>query len=259
MKQKHSPGVKTEEEIKLLRESGRRLARVLAEVSRHAVVGVSAKELDTLAEKLIRDGGDTPAFKNYQPEGADYPYPATLCISINEEVVHGIPGERVLLEGDIVSLDLGLTHQGLITDMAVTVPVGKIDRKSTNLIAATRDALAAGIAAARGGNTIGDIGAAIEELVKSRGFKVVDILGGHAVGNHVHEEPFVPNYGEPGDGPKLKPGMVLALEPIVSMGSGEVFIDRDGYTYKTEEGVRAAHFEDTILITESAAEILTRP
>lgn len=249
--------IKTPDDIRRLREGGRRLGAILKHIASVVAPGITTRELDTLAEKLIRAAGDDPAFLNYQPYDADFPYPATLCVSVNDEVVHGIPGDKTLAEGDIVSLDLGLIHEERIVDAAVTVAVGAINAESKKLIAATRDALIAGIAAARGGNTVGDIGAAIEGCVKKDRFSIVDILGGHGVGYAVHEEPFVPNYGTPGKGVKLMPGMVLALEPIVSTGDGEVFISGDGYTYLTADNARAAHFEHTILITDGAPEILT--
>lgn len=234
-------------------EGGKRLGRVLEELRRRVAPGVTAGELDDLAEKLIRDGGDEPAFLGYTPEGAARPYPATLCVSINDEIVHGIPNEseKALKEGDIVGLDLGLSHNGIIVDSAITVPVGNIDAGTRKLLSATESALSAGIAAATAGNTIGDISAAIEKEIKNAGFSVVKPLGGHGVGDHVHEEPFVPNYGRPGEGPKLVPGMVLALEPIANAGKAAVTLAPDGYTYRTKDGSHSAHFEHTILIEKS--------
>lgn len=249
--------IKTPADIRLLREGGRRLGTILKKLAGAVAPGVTPKELDALAEKLIREGGDEPAFLGYKPYDADFPYPATLCVSTNHEVVHGIPTDKKLKEGDIVSLDLGLIHEDRIVDAALTVAVGTVDDQSAKLIRATREALMAGIKAACGGNALGDIGAAIEARVKKDGFSIVDILGGHGVGYATHEEPFVPNYGTPGKGMKLVPGMVLALEPVVSAGNGDVFISGDGYTYLTADDTRAAHFEHTILITDSAAEILT--
>ena len=246
------------DEIKIIREGGRRLAEILRKVAKEVRPGTSTKKLDRLAEKLIREGGDEPAFLNYTPNGDKFPYPATLCVSINNEVVHGIPGDkRILKEGDIVGLDLGLKHAGFFTDMAMTVPVGKIDKEAKNFIEVVEKSLVKGIAAAKGGGFIGDIGETIENLVKSRGYSIVSILGGHGVGKKVHEDPHVPNYGKSGTGPKLVPGMVLAIEPVVNEGSGKVFLDNDGYTFKTRDGKRSAHFEHTILITEGKAEILT--
>ncbi len=247
-----------EKEIEAMREGGRRLAKILRKVAKEVKPGVSAGELDSLAEKLIREGGDEPAFLNYTPDGARFPYPATLCVSVNNEVVHGIPNNKIILkEGDIVGLDLGLKHAGFFTDMAMTMPVGKVDKEARRLIEVTEKSLMKGIAAAKGGGFIGDIGEAIEGFVKPYGYGIVRILGGHGVGRRVHEDPYVPNYGKSGTGPKLVPGMVLALEPMLNEGTDKVFLDNDGYTFKTKDGKRSAHFERTILITEGKAEILT--
>lgn len=246
------------DEIKIIREGGRRLAEILRKVAKEVRPGTSTKKLDRLAEKLIREGGDEPAFLNYTPDGAKFPYPATLCVSINNEVVHGIPSDkRILKDGDIVGLDLGLKHAGFFTDMAMTVPVGGIDKEAKKLIEITEKSLIKGIAAAKSGGFVGDIGEAIENFVKPHGYGIVKILGGHGVGKKVHEDPYIPNYGKSGTGPKLVPGMVLALEPMLNEGRDKVFLDNDGYTFKTRDGKRSAHFEHTILITESKAEILT--
>lgn len=247
-----------EKEIQILREGGRRLAEVLRKVAKEVRPGISTKELDRLAEKLIREGGDEPAFLNYTPDGAKFPYPATLCVSVNNEVVHGIPTDkRILKNGDIVGLDLGLKHKGFFTDMAMTVPVGKIDKEAEKLIKVTKESLAKGIALAQNGGFVGDIGEAIENFVRPYGYGIIKILGGHGVGKKVHEDPYVPNYGKGGTGPKLVSGMVLALEPMLNEGTDKVFLDNDGYTFKTKDGKRSAHFEHTILITENKAEILT--
>lgn len=251
--------IKTEEEIEIMREAGRRLARILSRLRDEIKPGVTTGELDKLAEKLMRDGGDEPAFLHYTPEGAVIPYPGTLCISVNDEIVHGIGGDRVLQEGDIVGIDTGLKHKGLFTDSALTVPVGKIDDVAKKLIATTEGALMAAIAAARGGNTVGDIGYAIEKYVKDNSkFVVVEELGGHGVGYAQHEDPHVSNYGDRGQGMRLKPGMVLALEPIVNEGTRYIKLLADGYTYVTRDHKRSAHFEHTILITDGDAEILTK-
>jgi len=246
-------------EIEILRKGGKRLARVRDIITEEVRPGVTTKELNALGERLIREGGDTPAFLNYTPAGGKRPYPATVCISINDEVVHGIPNEnmRELKEGDIVGLDLGLVHEGLITDTAVTVPVGKIDNEAQNLISVTRKSLIVGIKAARVGNHIGDIGHAIENFVDGR-YGIVRELGGHGVGEKVHEDPHIPNFGKPGAGLKLKVGMVLALEPMLNEGEDEVILADDGYTFKTADGKRSAHFEHTILITDGDPEVLTR-
>ena len=188
------------------------------------------------------------------------PFPATLCVSINDEVVHGIPNEsqKVLKEGDIVTLDAGLIHEGIVVDSAITVPVGNINEESKKLMHATENALAAGIAQAIPGNHLGDISHAIQEEVEQAGFSVVKSLGGHGVGDEIHEEPFIPNYGRAGEGILLKEGMVLALEPITSAGKSAIILAPDGWTYRTKDGSRSAHFEHTILIEKSGARIITR-
>jgi methionyl aminopeptidase len=253
--------IKTPQEIEILREGGRRLATILYKVKEKVAPGVSTKELDLYAEKLIRDMGDVPAFLNYRPEGASKPFPASLCISVNDEVVHGIPNEkRILKEGDIVSLDLGLNHGGLFTDMAITVPVGKIDKASQKLMEVTEQALKVGISAANGGYRVGDIGHAVESFVRAQKSKygIVEVLSGHGVGRAIHEDPYIPNFGKAGKGEKLVPGMVVALEPMLNLGTKNVTIDDDGYTFRTADGKNSAHFECTILITEGGAEVLTR-
>jgi methionyl aminopeptidase len=215
------------------------------------------QELDTIAEEMIRAGGDIPSFKGYQPYGADEPFPASICISVNDEIVHGIPGNRVLQEGDIVGLDLGLTHKGMITDAAISVPVGNISVRLQKLLSRTEEALMAGIAAARGGAHTGDIGAAVEAVAKKEKYGVIRELAGHGVGYHVHEDPYVPNYGKKGEGTLLKPGMILAIEPMFTLGKRYIETLEDGYTIVTQDGSLAAHFEHTILITEGKPEILT--
>ncbi len=252
--------VKTTQEREGIIESGRRLGVVLEEVAKHAVAGVSTAELDALAEKLIRDGGDTPAFKGYTPERSARPYPATLCVSVNDEVVHGIPNEapKVLKEGDIVALDLGLVHKGFITDSAVTVGVGKIDEKAQKLLETTARALEAAIFTAIPGAYVGDISHATESAFKNSGFSVVKLLGGHGVGAHVHEEPWIANAGRAGTGPKIVEGMVLALEPIANEGKGGITLASDGYTYRSKDGSRSAHFEHTILVEKDRTIVVTR-
>lgn len=251
--------ITTPKQKKDLIEAGKRLARVLEACAKAVKPGVSAEALDDLAERLIRDGGDTPAFLGYTPEGAGRKYPATLCVSINEEVVHGIPneGKKILKNGDIVSLDLGLIHEGIIVDAATTVAVGKPSKQDAKLMRATEEALAAGIAAAKPGGHVGDISHAIEQVLKKAGVAVVKALGGHGVGERVHEEPFVANFGKAGEGPELVEGMVLALEPIASAGKGAIVLRPDGYTYATRDGSRASHHEHTILIEKAGARIIT--
>lgn len=251
--------IKTSEEIVLLRESGRRLGAILQELKKVIKPGVTTGELDALAEKLIRAGGDTPPFLNYTPHGARHPFPATLCISLNDEIVHGIPSpDRVIKNGDLVSIDLGLTHKGMITDSALTVAVGEVSDEITQLLKETERSLYEGIKAARAGAHIGDIGAAVEAVAHKHGYGIVRELGGHGVGHAVHEEPYVPNYGKKGKGPILKPGMVLALEPMFMLGAEDIRVMPDGYTIISEDGSLSAHFEHTIVITERGAEIITQ-
>lgn len=249
--------IKSKEDIQRIREGGRRLARVMDALESMVTPGVTTKEIDTLAEKLIREGGDEPAFLGYQPGGATFPYPATVCTSVNDQVVHGIPGERVLVEGDIIGLDIGLAHEGLIVDMARTIPVGKISPEVAKLLVITQGALKAGIAAASPGGRVGDISAAIEAYGSRENYGIVRELGGHGVGHAVHELPFVPNYGKAGTGPLLKENMVLALEPMFNLGGDGVMLERDGYTYATQDGLPSAHFEHTIVITKKGADIVT--
>ena len=251
--------LKSKEEIKIMKEGGARHAEILKLVAKKVAPGVSTKELDDYARLLIKEGGDKSAFLGYTPEGVSYPYPAVLCVSINDEIVHGIPNKKVLLqEGDIVSLDLGLVHKGLITDGAITVPVGKISKEAKQLISVTKKALDVAIKAAKPGSTTGDIGHAVESFVKPFGYGIVKILSGHGVGYSVHEDPYVPNYGKPGTGEKLVPGMVIAIEPMLNLGSEEVCSTDDEYTYVTEDGSISAHFEHTVAITEKGPVILTK-
>jgi methionyl aminopeptidase len=251
--------IKTKEEIVLLREGGKRHAFIMQKLVEMVKPGVTTQQLDDEAARLVAEGGDTAAFLDYKPYGAKRPYPATLCVSINDEVVHGIPNEvdRVLNEGDIVSLDLGLVHKGMFTDMAVTVPVGKVSPEAEKLLHITKEALMLGIKAAKGGKNVGDIGEAIERHAIPHNYGVVEELAGHGVGYGVHEDPYVPNYGEKGKGAKLKPGMVIAIEPMFNVGTKDIKLDKDGYTYRTADGSLSAHFEHTILITKGAPEILT--
>jgi methionyl aminopeptidase len=249
--------IKTKEEIEILREGGKRLATIIQKVAKRVAPGVSTGELDAYAHKLITDGGDEPAFLNYKPEGHYKPYPASLITSLNNEVVHGIPSpKRILKEGDIISLDLGIKHKGLFTDHAITIGVGVISKNSQALIHATREALAVGIQEACGGNTVGDIGYAIEKFVARR-YGIVRELSGHGVGKKIHEDPYIPNYGKKGKGQKLIPGMVVAIEPMLTLGGEGIISMDDGYTIKTVDGSRSAHFEHTVLITSGEPEILT--
>lgn len=249
--------IKTKQQIETLREGGKRLAIILDKVAQKVAPGVSTAELDAYAYKLIKDGGDEPAFLNYKPDFHSKPYPASLCTSVNNEVVHGIPkADKILKEGDIISIDLGIKHKGLFTDHAVTVGVGAISKASATLLGHTKEALLIGIEQARAGNTVGDIGYAIEKFVAHR-YGIVRELSGHGVGVAIHEDPYIPNYGKKGKGEKLVPGMVVAIEPMLNIKGAGVVSTSDGYTVKTADGSRSAHFEHTILITEGEPEILT--
>ncbi len=249
--------IKTKDQIEKIREGGKILAKILDKVAKKVKPGVSTFELDKYAYDLIKEGGDIPAFLNYRPEGAPKAFPATICISVNNEIVHGIPKKnRILKEGDIVSLDLGLKHNDFFTDHAVTVPVGKISKRDQDLLDKTKEALEIGIWAARGGDTVGDIGYAIESFVNKK-YGIVRELSGHGVGVKIHEDPYIPNYGKPGKGQKLIPGMIIAIEPMLIIGSEKIITADDDWTIKTADGSKSAHFEHTILITEGDAEILT--
>lgn len=251
--------IKTKEEIEILREGGRRLAEVLQKVKEMVAPGVSTWELDKYAYKLIKELGDEPAFLNYKPEGARIPFPASLCVSVNDEVVHGIPKrERILKEGDIVAIDLGLKHKGLFTDHAVSVAVGNVSKEDQKLLDTTREALEVGISEARVGNRVGDIGYSIEQFVKPYGYGIVDVLSGHGVGKYIHEDPYIPNFGKKGTGAKLVAGMVIAIEPMLNLGTKNVTLDKDGYTFYTNDRKRSAHFEHTVLITDGEPEVLTK-
>src|ERR1035437_8268762 len=227
--------LKTKAEIETMRVGGARHAEILRELAKQVAPGVSTMILEEEAQRMIREKGDKPAFLGYKPAGATRPYPASLCVSINDEIVHGIPNEaeRILRDGDIVSLDLGIIHKGLITDAAVPVPAGVIDDDSRKLLNITKRALQAGIKAAKPGNHVGDIGEAISDAVFGSGFSIADDLAGHGVGYAVHEDPFVPNVGIAGEGEELKPGMVIAIEPMLNIGGSAIKDGKDGYTILT--------------------------
>lgn len=249
--------IKTKEEIEKLREGGRITARILAETAKRALPGVSTKELDTFVYEVVTSEGYYPAFLKYKPEGARKPFPASICISVNAEVVHGIPGSKVLKQGDIVSLDLGLNYKGVFLDHAVTVGVGNISKEDARLLYTTQEALYKGIEQAVPGARIGDISHAIEKVGKGEKLGIVRGLSGHGVGRYIHEDPYIPNYGKAGKGEVIKAGMVFAIEPMFTLGSDAVVELSDGYTIRTGDGSRAAHFEHTVLVTEEGPEILT--
>lgn len=239
-------------EVEALRRSGEILARSMQKVIRSLQPGVSAAELDRCAEVSIRSMGGVPSFKGYRG------YPASLCVSRNDEVVHGIPRPSTILAvGDIVGLDLGASYHGIHTDMATTIAVGRSSVRARQLLEVTRSAIAAALAAVKPKAWTGDIGAAVQGLVERAGFGVVRDLVGHGVGRSIHEEPSIPNFGEPGTGTELKPGMALAIEPMVTMGDYAVSTDDDGWTVRTRDGSLAAHEERTVLVTEGGYELLT--
>ncbi len=246
--------LKSARELDVMAAGGRILAGTLDLLRKSVKPGLSTQELDRIAETFIRDHeGATPAFKGL------YGFPGSICSSINEEIVHGIPSKkRVLNEGDIVSLDVGVGYKGLFTDAAITVPVGGIDAETKRLLDVTRKSLDAGIAAAKVGNQVGDIGAAVQAVVEAAGFSVVRELVGHGVGVAMHEEPQVPNYGKPHRGAKLNPGLTIAIEPMVNVGGHAVKTLPDRWTIVTVDGSRSAHFEHTVAITEDGPWVLTR-
>lgn len=248
-----------EKELGLLRVAGSRLARILREITSMVKDGASTDTLDRKARELIESEGDKPAFLNYQPAGAERPYPASMCTSVNDQVVHGIPNEnpQILKNGDIISLDLGLSHKGIIADMDITVSVGEMDEKTRRLMDASKEALSVAISMTVPGNTTGDIGHAVSQVAEKYEYSVVKELGGHGVGRVVHDDPFIPNEGDLGSGTLIEKGMVLAIEPIICEGSGEVALDDDGYTYRTVDGSRTAQFEHTVLVTNGNPEIIT--
>jgi methionyl aminopeptidase len=249
---------KTQEEIAGLRAAGKLLAEALRHTAALVKPGINTAELDLAAEKFIRDHGAVPAFLNYKPDGASYAFPAALCVSINDEVVHGIPSEEyVIEEGDLVMLDLGLSLDGYFADMATTVCAGEIDEKGRVLVDATQEAFRAALKAAKPGARMGDIGAAIQAVAEKHGLGVVEELGGHSLGRVAHEAPFVPNTGVAGRGHVLVEGLVLAIEPIFTEGGGDIELMDDEWTYVTADGSRSAETEHTVLITKDGAEILT--
>ena len=244
--------IKSESELKLMRVSGRVVGQALVELQKKVKPGVTTKELDALAFEFFKKNDCVPAFLGY------HGYPATICTSVNEEVVHGIPKNRVLLEGDIVGVDIGAFYKGYCGDSARTFPVGEIDAAVRKLLEVTFNALDRGIEQCRVGNRISDIGFAVQKFVEDHGYSVVKDYVGHGIGQAMHEEPQVPNYGKPHQGPRLIEGMCLALEPMVNIGGEEVRVLDDGWTVVTKDGKFSAHFEDTIAITENGPENLTR-
>ena len=243
--------IKSEEEIKIMAEGGKILASVLSQIEKLAKPGITTIELDRAAEALILKHGALPAFKGY--EG----FPYSLCASVNEEIVHGFPSEKILKEGDIIGLDLGVLYKGYNTDMAVTVPVGNISFEAKRLIMVTKKALKRGIKKVRHGVTVGDIGNTIQRYIEDQGLGVVRDLCGHGIGKEVHEEPRIPNFGSRHKGEVLKEGMVICLEPMVTMGDWHLKKAKDGYGYETKDGSLSAHFEHTMAVTKNGVRVLT--
>ncbi len=248
--------IKNKKELDILRTCGKKLAAVLYEVSKNAKAGVSTLDLDRMAEKLILESGGKPSFKGYKIPMAPRAYPGTLCVSVNEEVVHGIPSERILKDGDIVGLDIGMWYEGLCTDTALTVVVGGGESK---IVEATKKSLDIGIKKVRPGVRIGSIGFAIQNYLEGEGFGVVRELVGHGVGRAVHEDPEIPNWGKENTGDELFENLVIAIEPMATEGSPKVKVLSDGWTWATRDGSRSAHFEHTLIVTKNGAEILTLP
>jgi len=250
--------LKNIEDINKLREGGKIIASVLREAASRALPGVKTIELDMLAEKIIREAGGRPSFKNYKTPDDKIPYPASLCVSINEEVVHGVPGERVLKDGDIVSLDLGMEYKGFYTDIAVTVSVGEASEQAKKLIETTKEALNLGIMAVKNGAFTGDIGYAIQSFAEKNGFNVIRKLVGHGLGRKAHESPEVPNFGLKRKGEILREGEVIAIEPMITAGRHDIYLDKDLWTWKTKDGSLSAHFEHTVIVTKNGTEIITK-
>ena len=243
--------IKSDREIAVMRRAGRIVAAVLEILAREVRPGMKTKELDDITARELERLGAKPSFKGYRG------FPANLCVSINDEIVHGIPGERVLVEGDVVSLDVGAIFNDFQGDAAVTVGVGEISSEARKLMETTEGALKAGIAAACPGARLGDVSAAIQHYAESKGYSVVREYTGHGIGREMHEEPQIPNFGLPGQGPVLKKGMVLALEPMVNIGDWRTKVGDDNWTVFTSDGSLSAHFEHTIAVTDAEPEVLT--
>ncbi|MBV8152865.1 MAG: type I methionyl aminopeptidase [Candidatus Eremiobacteraeota bacterium] len=243
--------LKSPREIETMRRSGKITSKVLADLMKAARPGMTTSELDGMAEKGIRELGGVPTFKGY------HGFPASICASVDDEVVHGIPGPRVLRDGDLLSIDIGTTFEGYVSDSAATVPIGNVSQAAQRLMAVTQECLMIGIAQMQRGKRVGDIGAAVQAHAEKNGYGVVRELVGHGVGRAMHEEPQVPNYGKPGTGVELRPGLVLAIEPMITQGAHAVKILKDGWTVVTADGKLAAHFEHTIAVTDDGPKILT--
>jgi methionyl aminopeptidase len=242
---------KTSEEVEKIKQSADILGRAHGEIAKHVKKGVKTSFLDKIAEEFIRDHGAVPSFKGYNG------FPSSLCISVNEVVVHGFPSEYELKDGDIISVDCGVFHQGFHSDSAYTYPIGEVPPSVLALLSATKDSLYLGIEQAVFGNRVGDIGHAIQKFVEAKGYTVVRELVGHGLGRKLHEAPEVPNYGKKGSGPLLKQGMVIAIEPMINLGTRNIVQEKDGWTIRTADRKPSAHYEHTIAIFEDRTEVLT--
>lgn len=251
--------IKTAEEIKILREGGRKLAAIRDALAGLVVAEATAQDIEDASKELFAASGGEPSFFNYRGKKSEKPFPARVCVSVNDAIVHGLPRPDIVFkEGDIVGIDVGLNYQGLYTDTAVTIPIGAVSSEAHTLLEVTKKALTVGIAAVRAGATTGDIGFAIEQFVKSAGnFGIIRTLAGHGVGYAVHEEPHIPNFGKKGEGVALKTGMIIAIEPMLTLGGEKLVLDPDGFTLRTADGSLSAHFEHTVAVTKKGAEILT--
>lgn len=243
--------IKSEKDLEMMRRSGKILSKIMQKLREFISIGISTEEIDRLTAELVKKGNAIPAFKGYKG------FPANICTSVNEEIVHGIPGKRILKDGDIISLDLGINYEGYFCDAAITLALGKVNSRIKKLIDTTKIALSEGIRQARQNNHLSDISYAIQNYVEKHGFSVVREFVGHGIGYSLHEEPEIPNFGRPHQGPVLRPGMTFAIEPMVNMGTWKSKILDNGWTAVTKDGLASAHFEHTVAVTEKGPEILT--
>lgn len=252
--------LKTKEDIESLKEAGKKLAQIMREAEKFAKPGVSTDAVEDYFRLEISKAGAKPAFLNYKPYGAKRPFPAAVCVSINNEIVHGIPNEnpKILKDGDIVTFDSGLFYKGVCVDHAVTFVVGEVSKEIKKLMSVTKEALMAGIKEAKIGNRVGDISAKIQKIAEKNNLSIVEGLAGHGVGYEIHEDPYVPNEGRKGTGELIEEGLVIAIEPMFSLGSSKIVLGKDGYTYLTADGSLSAQFEHTVAVTQNGPLILTK-
>ena len=251
--------VKNEKERAGIEKSGKILGELLQELKNKSKIGTKAEDLNQFAIKFLKERDASPAFLNFSPSGSEYPYPSAVCISINDEIVHGIPKDRVFKNGDIVSLDCGVKYNGYITDSAITIGIGEVTDKKKELISICKDALQEGIGEAKTGNKVGDIGYAISNYVKQFNFSIPKELGGHGVGKEVHEDPYISNTARKGTGEVLREGEVLAIEPMIIEGkNADIYLDADLYTYRSSSGKPSSHFEHTIIVSKDGGVVITK-